>query len=48
MKVYPSQPGEGVKGRLSRLSTQHKIQRIVALVVAFLSVFSFFFKILFF
>jgi hypothetical protein len=47
MKVYPEIEHDEKKEKLGRLTTQEKILRLVALLVAFLSVFGFFVKILF-
>lgn len=48
MKVYPSLEKDEKKQRLASLPHQEVLLRRIAIVVAFLSVFSFILKILFF
>lgn len=49
MKVYPTQHiKEKVKSEDKELSTTERVTKVIALSVAFITVYFFFFKILFF
>lgn len=48
MKTYPRTEQDTRQRRLSRLPLMQKAQRYLALIMAFVSVFIFFIKILFF
>ena len=48
MKVYPRNEQSEKQRRLSRLTPMEKVQRYLAIILAFVSVFIFFVKLLFF